>query len=162
MRREDKKRKVTPHFPEATASAVPPEMVDVSCDPGYIALPATQMGQASSSSGIFEEDRKRGFEQAREREAKSRKFREDESDDEEDDKTMVGEFEVNQELAECGCVDAFEDCQYDVFHERTGEKLDSWLTQVAEKGKFTTQWVRVSSRGRDLVPCGDSSGGCPV
>ena len=59
--------------------------------------------------GMSEEDRKRGVYQAREREAKIRKFRkwEEESDDEEDDETMVGDFEVNLGSAECGNGDAF-------------------------------------------------------
>ena len=105
-------------------------------------------GQASSSSGLTDEGRKRVLAQSQQREAKNRKVkreagtskrkREDRRDEDEDDsrqrrdEVMVGEFEVNQEADDLEDEGEFQDYQEDVYDNRTGERLDAMLTMRAE------------------------------
>ena len=122
-------------------------------DSGNIIGPVARPSQASSSSGLNDEDRKRALEQSQQREAKNRKVereactlkrkREDGRDGDKDDsrqrrdEAMVGEFEVNREADDLEDEGELEDYQEDVYDNRTGELLNAKLTMRAEHEEMT-------------------------
>ena len=114
-------------------------------DSGNIIGPAARPGQASSSSGLTNEDRKRVLAQSQQREAKNRKVEreagtlERKRDDSRQrrDEAMVGEFEVNQEADDLENEGEFQDYQEDVYDNRTEERLDAKLTKRAENEEMT-------------------------
>ena len=128
-------------------------MVDANDDSAKIAGPAVRPSQASSPSGLGDEERKRELEQSRESEAKNRKIefkesnhkrkRDDGGNEGEDesrqchDEAMVGEFEVNQEADDFDKSNELEEYQEDVYDGRTGELLDAKLTIRAESEKMS-------------------------
>ena len=148
LRREDKKRMLAEKLPKEADEGAPPtqrvegDTMGANGDSGNIAGPAARPGQASSSSGLTDEDRKRVLAQSQQREAKNRKVereagplkrkREDGRDE-----AMVGEFEVNQEADDLEDEDEFQDYQEDVYDNRTGELLDAKLTKRAENEDVT-------------------------
>ena len=159
FRREDKKRKLAEKLlKEADEGAPPTQRVEddtmgANDDSGNIAGLAARPGQASSSSELTDEDRKRVLAQSQQREAKNRKVereagtlkrkREDGRDEDEDDsrqrrdEAMVGEFEVNQEADDLEDEGEIQDYQEDVYDNRTGELLDAKLTKRAENEEMT-------------------------
>ena len=157
LRQEDRKRKLAERTPKETDDGAPSssraedEMMDTSEHSKEVAGPAQVPSQASSSPRLRDEDRKRRLEQSRLREVKNCKvdFRdgdlkrkreggEDEEEEYEDDtrsrrdRTMVGEFEANQEGDDTDEGDGFGDFWKEVCDDRTGEVLDAKLTTNAE------------------------------
>ena len=136
LRREDKKRKLAEKLPNEADEGFPPaqrvedDTMGANGDSDHIIGLAARLSQASSSSGLNDEDRKRALEQSQQREAKNRKVvreastlkrkRKDGRDEDKDDSRQRRDEAMCTESTEEECL------------AKTG------------KAPVTTKWVRVN------------------